>query len=433
MNISQNKINKNELELKISFQKEDIQNNLQKVASDLGKDLEVPGFRKGKVPYEVIEQKFGKEYLYEEAAKMSLKDAYATYIIDNKIDIIDQPEVSFSKFVLDGEVEFTAKVKMLPELDLPDYKKIGQEVLKEKKKVKVEDKEIQDTMKYIAESRATYESIAEPGKEGYTADIDYTIFKIPSNTEDKKNNIIEKQEKYRVVIGQEPIFQELNKELIGLKKGDKKEINITFPKDYIEESLRGTSAIMEVVINDILEKKLPEINNEFAKSLGEFENLEALHKSVEDGILQEKEHHENERIHHLVLDKIRDKIKIEPPEGLVIRELNYMIEDIKHRISQLGLNFEDYLKQIHKTEDEIREELKKDAKQKILDSLIIREIVKRENIIVEQKELDEKTNELMVALSYQVEDPTKIDKESIRNYAQELCENERVFNLLLGQ
>jgi len=427
MNISQNKINANELELKISLQKEDIQHNLPQVASDIGKDLEVPGFRKGKVPFEVIEQKFGQEYLYEEAAKISLKDAYANYIIEHKIDVVDQPEVNFSKFVLDGDVEFIAKVKILPEVDLPNYKKIGQEVSKEKKAMTVEDKELQDTLKYIVESRATYTSIDEPGKEGYIAEIDYIISKASLDTD----NIIEKQEKYRVVIGQEPIFQELNKELIGLKKGDEKEITITFPSDYIEKDLQGTTAKMKIVVKDILEKKLPTLDDEFAKSLGEFENMSSLQNSIKDGILKEKENNENERIRSLILSKIREKIKIEPPESLVTRELDYMLEDIKHRIMHLGFTFEDYLKQINKTEDKIREELTKEAKQKVLDALIVREIVKRENIVIEPKELNDKINELMIALSYQVEDPTKINKESIKSYAQELCENEKVFDLLL--
>ncbi|HRV32545.1 MAG TPA: hypothetical protein P5241_03335, partial [Candidatus Paceibacterota bacterium] len=149
------------------------------------------------------------------------------------------------------------------------------------------------------------------------------------------------------------------------------------------------------------------------------------------GILKEKENNENERIRSLILSKIREKIKIEPPESLVTRELDYMLEDIKHRIMHLGFTFEDYLKQINKTEDKIREELTKEAKQKVLDALIVREIVKRENIVIEPKELNDKINELMIALSYQVEDPTKINKESIKSYAQELCENEKVFDLLL--
>lgn len=427
MNITSNKINPNEIELKITLQKQDIDTYLDKAIEEAGKDLELPGFRKGKAPKDVIEQKFGKEYIYEEASKLALQDNYAQYILENKVDVIDKPEVGFSKFVLDGEVEFTAKVKILPELDLPDYKAIGKEALKEKRKTEITDKDIEDTLKYIIDSRAKFDSFTEGAKEGQIADINFEIIKDGNAVEG------EKQEKYRFVIGKEPIFLELNQEILGTKKDDEKEISVTFPKDYQNEELKEKTATMKFKVNDILEKHLPELNDEFAKTLGEFKDVEALKTNIKDGIIQEKQMHEDERIKLLVLEKIREKIKIDPPEVLVDREAHYMIEDIKHKISHLGLEFDNYLSQIKKTEESIQEEIRPEAKKKVLDALIIREIIKKENIQADQKEIDDKINELVVSLSYQVPDPTKIDKEALKGYASELCENEKVFKLLLGE
>lgn len=425
MQITQNKTSNSELELKISLQKEDISPFIDKAVNEVGKDLEMPGFRKGKAPKDVIEQKFGKEYIYEEAAKMVLQDKYAEYILENKIDVIDKPEVGFSKFVLDGEVEFTAKVKTLPELDLPDYKKLGKEALKEKRKIEVTEKDVDDTIKYIVDTRAKFESVQDGAKDGQIADINFEILKDNTPVEG------EKQEKYRFVIGKEPIFLELNKEILETKKDDEKEITVTFPSDYHNEALKGQTATMKFKVNDILQKKLPELNDEFIKTLGEFENLDALKTSVKDGIVKEKEMHEQERVKLLALEKIREKVKTEPPEILVDRELQYMIEDIKHKISHLGLEFDTYLTQIKKTEESIREEVRPEAKKKVLDALIIREIIKKEKIEADSKEVEDKLNELVVSLSYQVPDPTKIDKEALRGYATEICENDKVFKLLL--
>ena len=426
MEITQKKISNSEIELTINLGPQDINQFIDKAVEETGKDLEVPGFRKGKAPKDVIEQKFGKEYLYEEASKMALQDKYADYILENKIDVIDKPEVGFSKFVLDGEVEFTAKVQTLPELDLPDYKKLGKEVAKEKKTIEVTDKDLEDTIKYIIDSRAKFETFTEGAKEGQIADISFEILKDNTPVEG------EKQEKYRFVIGKEPIFQELNTELLQAKKDDEKEITITFPNDYHNEPLRGQRAIMKLKVNDILEKKLPELNDEFAKTLGEFKDVEALKANVKEGIAKEKQMHEDERIKLLLLEKIREKIKEDPPEVLTERELNYMLEDIKHKISHLGMEFETYLTQIKKTEDEMKEELKPEAKKKVLDALIIREIIKKEKITAEEKDINNKVNELVVSLSYQVPDPTKIDKEGLKGYATEICENEKMFDILLG-
>jgi len=427
MNIISNKVSPNEIELKITFQKTDIEPYLEKAAGEAGKDLELPGFRKGKAPKDVIEQKFGKEYIYEEAAKIVLQDSYAQYVIENKLDVIDKPEVGFSKFVLDGEVEFTAKVKILPELDLPDYKKLGQEAAKERKDIEVTEKDIEDTIKYIVESRAKFDSVIDGAKEGQIADIGFEILQDGKPVEE------EKQEKYRFVIGKEPTFKELNAEILGTKKDDEKEISVTFSKDYHNEALKEKTATMKFKVNDILEKHLPELNEEFIKTLGDFKDLDALRNNIKEGITEEKQTHENERVKLLALEKIRTKIKVDPPETLVDRELNYMVDDIKHKISHLGLEFDAYLSQINKTEETIREELKSEAKKKILDALIIREIIKKENITADPKEVEDKINELVVSLSYQVQDPTKIDKEALRSYANELCENEKVFKLLLDK
>ncbi len=190
---------------------------------------------------------------------------------------------------------------------------------------------------------------------------------------------------------------------------------------------------MKVKVNAVLKKNLPELNDEFAKSLGDFENLEALNKSIKEGIHEEKENKEKEKLRLLLLEQIREKIKNEIPEVLISKELEYVLEELKHKVEDIGLEFSQYLAQIKKTEEQIREELRDEAKKRVLNALILREIIKRENIKVSSEELQKKVNELLINLSYQVDDPNKIDREALEGYAQELCENEKAFDLLLNQ
>lgn len=427
MEIKQTKKSDSVLEIVFTFDSNDIKPVWEKTINRLGQDMELPGFRKGKIPQNILEEKLGKDYIFEEAAKALLQDEFSNYILKNNIDIIDKPEVTLNKIIPEQYAEFVAKITIIPELDLPDYKQIAEDVAKSKKQIEVSEKEITDTLDWIRDSRSKLEEVDKKIEVNDVADINFEIL---YNNQPLDGG---KEENYKFVVGKEPVFQELNKELMGLGKGDEKEFEITIPKDWPDETLQNKKAIMKVKVNAVLKKNLPELNDEFAKSLGDFENLEALNKSIKEGIHEEKENKEKEKLRLLLLEQIREKIKNEIPEVLISKELEYVLEELKHKVEDIGLEFSQYLAQIKKTEEQIREELRDEAKKRVLNALILREIIKRENIKVSSEELQKKVNELLINLSYQVDDPNKIDREALEGYAQELCENEKAFDLLLNQ
>jgi trigger factor len=276
------------------------------------------------------------------------------------------------------------------------------------------------------DSRSSFIELEREAKEGDIVDIDHEIIV------DEKAQEELKAINYKFIVGKEQTYLELNTGVIGMKKGETKEIEISFSETFYIEALKNKKGIMKVTLNKILERKTPELNDEFVKKLGQFENVEAFKTSISDGILKEKEAREEERIKMLILENIRKTITTEVPEVLIDRESNRMIEDIKYKISEMGMEFEAYLKQANKTEEDIKKDIHEEAKNKVIDALILREIIKIEKLDATPEEIENKTQEILNELSSQNPNIHDADKNMIRNYSEEIIKNEKVFNFLMN-
>jgi trigger factor len=262
-------------------------------------------------------------------------------------------------------------------------------------------------------------------KDGDIVDIDHEIIV------DEKPQEELKAINYKFIVGKEQSYPELNTGILEMKKGDKKDIEISFSDTFYIEALKNKKSIMKVTLNKILERKTPELNDEFVQKLGKFENAEAFKKSISEGIQKEKEMREEERIKMLILENIRKTVTVDIPEALIERETNRMIEDIKYKISEMGMEFEAYLKQINKTEEDIKKDIREEAKNKVVDALILREIIKIEKLDATPEEIDAKTQEILNELSSQNPNMQDADRNMIRNYSEEIIKNEKVFKFLM--
>lgn len=276
------------------------------------------------------------------------------------------------------------------------------------------------------DSRSTFIELDREVKEGDIVDIDHEII-----VEDKPQEEL-KAINYKFIAGKEQTYLELNSGVLNMKKGEVKEIEISFSKEFYIDALKEKKGIMKVTLNKILERKTPELNDEFVQKLGKFENAEAFKKSISEGILKEKEMREEERIKVLILENIRKTITTDVPEALIEREAGRMIEDIKYKISEMGMEFEAYLKQVNKTEEDIRKDIHEEAKNKVIDALILREIIKIEKLDATPEEIENKTQEILNEVSAQNPNIHDADKNMIRNYSEEIIKNEKVFNFLMG-
>jgi trigger factor len=218
-----------------------------------------------------------------------------------------------------------------------------------------------------------------------------------------------------------------------MKKGETKDVNVTFGKDFFVEALRGKSGLIKVVLNKILQREIPELTDDFVKKLGKFENVSSFKDNIKNGILEEKKMKEEERIRLNILENIRKDIKIEVPEVLVNKEIERMIGEVKYKIANMGMEFEAYLKQIKKTEEDIKKDMYADAKQKVLNILILREIIDLEKISISEKEIQEKSQQIINDITYQNPNAKDIDMNTVNNYSEEILKNEKVFEILMNQ
>jgi trigger factor len=234
----------------------------------------------------------------------------------------------------------------------------------------------------------------------------------------------------KFILGEGHLMPGLEQEMEGMKVGEEKKFEITAPKDYWDENLRNKKISFEVKINSVFERKLPEINDEWAKSLGQFDNMEGLNNSIKDGLLYEKNLKERDRLRILISDKIVAKSKMELPEILINNETERRLHQAHHLSEDAGMSFEDYLKRIKKTEEELKEELKKEGEKDLRTFLVLREISKVEKCEPTEEELGKTVDEIMKTYPKENDGHNHVDRQSLFEYARERLTNEKVFQLL---
>ena len=354
------KLPKSEVEMEIEVPAGEFALFIEQATLNLGSDLEMKGFRKGKVPKEIIEKEIGSEKILIEAADLAVKENYKKAVLENKIEAILRPKIEIKKLAKGNDFIFSAKTAILPEAELPDYQKLASKV--ERKKVSVEEKEIGEVLKWLQRSRAKFSLKNQPAQKGDFVEIEYWL---PENKEVIKDAFI---------LGEGRFIPGFEEKLIGMKDGDEKR----------ETSLR-------IKMKSVQNVELPEITDEFVKNLGKFDNLEALKKNIKEGINLEKEQAEILRVRDEILEKISEKTKVEIPGVLIEAEQKQMLENIKKNVLEnLKISFEDYLNKIRKTEKEILDSLLPQVQKRIKNFLVLREIGKRE---FDSKEIKEYTEE----------------------------------------
>ncbi|PIR02700.1 MAG: trigger factor [Candidatus Nealsonbacteria bacterium CG_4_10_14_0_8_um_filter_37_14] len=457
MQFSIQKLPKLKVEIKIEVPAEEFGDFYQKAVLDLGKDLEMPGFRKGKVPKEIVEKTISQEKILSETAEIAVKESYikaiSQLIKSDRIEPLGQPEIEIlppttlkndnkgetelkqektsfvdgGQFQSGGGLTFKAVVQVLPEINLPDYKEIASKV--KRKKPEVSDKDTQDALKWLQKSRAKFTLKNTPAQKGDWVEIEYNLQSIENSSRWIKDAF---------VLGEGHFVPGFEENLIGMKAGEEKEFQLSVKgqpiRDGFPEKLR--EAIPEVPqikvkLKSIQKMELPELNDEFARNLGQFENLTALTQSVQAGLKLEKENQETQRVRQEILEKIAQKTEMEIPEILIEEQKKKFLENLKKEVSQnLQISFEDYLKKIRKSETEIFESFQEPAKTQIKNSLILREIQKRENILVGKEELNEEVNKILKSFSSPEEAQKKFDPEQLKSYTKEVIRQEKTFQLL---
>jgi len=409
------KLPKSEVELKIEVPAEEWQEFLDGAAKELSKGLEIEGFRPGYAPFKLVEEKIGIAGILETAAEHCIQKCYVKAVLENNIEAIGQPEVSILKLAKNNPFEFKAKVAIMPEVKLPDYKKIASEV--KRNKVLVEDREMEETLSWIRKSRAKFSQKSGPCQKGDWVEIEYSSPQIEN----------EKKTEDAFIMGEGRLIPGFEENLEGLEGGQEKDFSLTFPKNHLQKDLAGKEINFKLKLKSVKSVELPEINDDFAREVGNFKNTDELKNSVKEGISTEKETAESQRVRQNILEKITEKSELKTPEVMINNVKNQMLVDVKQSVPQkLGITFEDYLGRVKKTEKDLLDSFSGEAEKRVKTSLVLREISKKEKINVSKEETEAEANKILKSYP----DNQKIDAEKLKDYTKEVIMNEKTFQFL---
>jgi len=417
------KLPKSQLEIKISVPAAELEKFLDVAAKELSENLKIHGFRPGKAPRKIVEQHVGPEKVLAHAAEKAVKKSYSESIVKNKIDAIGEPKITITKIAAGNDLEYKAVVGIMPEISLGDYRK-SIEGIKKTEPEKISSAEIQKELDILRKSRAKLITVSRPAKKNDYVEIDFDVLVSGKEIEGGKSR------NHPLTIGENYFIPGFEENLIGMKEKNEKEFDLAFPEDYHKKELAGKPARFKVKMKLVQEKEMPEMNDDFAKSLGKFENLESLKNSLLEGMEMERKKKNEEKRRQDILEKIIPGCKIEIPEVLIENELDKMMAEFEQNILGRGMKLEDYFVSIKKTQAEMRKDWEKSAEKRVKSALALREIARLENISPENAEIEEEMNKTIAYFKSQGDIEKNVDMEKLYNYVKGVLANEKVFKLL---
>ena len=410
----------NEVKLEITIEAEKFENAIKKVYFQNAKYFNIPGFRKGKAPMNIVEKYYGAQIFYEDAFNEVATEAYDESLAENKIEAVSRPEVDIIQMEKGKDLIFTAVVQTKPEVELGKYK--GIEISKIEYTVKDED--IEHELGHMQEHNSRLITVDErPLENGDTATIDFEGFVDGVAFEGGK------AEGHELEIGSGAFIPGFEDQLVGMKIDEDKEIKVTFPKEYFSKDLAGKEATFKVKLHEIKKKELPELDDEFAKDVSEFDTLDELKKSIKEKLEKSNEQRAKYETEDAAIKAVCEKAKLDIPSGMIDLEVDNMLKDFEQRLSYQGLNIEQYLKMIGKTEEEMRKEYEPQAIEAIKSRLVLEAIIKAEKIEASEEEVKEKLEEMAKNYGKKVEELS--ENENLKNYLEEGIKSEKALEFIV--
>ena len=410
----------NEVKLEITIEAEKFENAMKKVYFQNAKYFNIPGFRKGKAPMNIVEKYYGAQIFYEDAFNDVATESYDEALKENKIEAVSRPQVEIKQMEKGKDVIFTAVVQTKPEVELGKYKGI------ELKKIEhnVEDKDIEHELGHMQEHNSRLITVEDrPLKKGDIATIDFEGFVDGVAFEGGK------AEGHELEIGSGAFIPGFEDQLIGMEIDSDKEIKVTFPKEYFSKDLAGKEAMFKVKLHEIKKKELPKLDDEFAKDVSEFDTLKELKEDIKAKMEKENEQKVKYETQEAAIKAVCDKVKVDIPSGMIEMEVENMINDIAQRLSYQGLKLDQYLKMVGKTEEELKKEYEPQAIEAIKSRLTLEAIIKAEKLEATEEEINAKLEEMAKSYGKKVEEIK--DNENLNKYIKEGIESEKAIEFIV--
>ena len=411
----------NEVKLEFTVEAAKFDEAIQTVYKKSAKYFKIPGFRNGKAPFKMVEKMYGIQIFYEDAFNEVASGAYEEGIKESGLEVVSKPEIDIVQIEAGKDLIFTAVVQTKPEVTLGKYK--GIEV--KKHEYTVSDEEVEHELGHMAEKNARIVAVEDRAVEnGDITVIDFEGFV------DGKAFEGGKAESYELTIGSNSFIPGFEDQIVGMKLDEDRDINVKFPEEYFSKDLAGKDATFKIKLHEIKKKEMPEINDELAKDVSEFDTLEELKASIKEKIEKQNESKAKYETEDEAIEVVCKNAKVEIPSGMIELETENMEKDMESRLGYQGMNLDDYLQMMGKTRQEFKDEYKPQAEKQVKSRLVLEAIAKDAKIEVSEEEISEKIAEMAKMYGQNEEDAKK--NEQLVNYVKENLKTEKTIEYIVS-
>ncbi|MFD0962303.1 trigger factor [Paenibacillus chungangensis] len=379
------KIDKNIVSMDVEVDAEKVTVALDQAFKKVASKVNVPGFRKGKVPRGIFESRFGVESLYQDAIDIMLPEAYTAAIQENELQPVDRPEIDVTQIGKGQSFKFNAKVTVKPEVTLGEYKGIVIEAVE----TEVKEEELATELERLQQRHAELNVVEEgAAQSGDTAVIDFDGYVDGEPFEGGK------AERYSLELGSGSFIPGFEEQVVGMEIGDFKDVEVSFPEDYHAEALAGKQAVFKVKLHELKRKSLPELDDEFAKDVSEFDTLEEYKQDLSEKLKERKEKEAEQAREASVVEKAAEAAEVDIPEAMIDTEIDYMFKDFEQRLGMQGMNLDLYYQFSGQNEEALRGQMRSDAEKRVRNNLVLEAIAKAEDFDVSDEDLTEELEKL---------------------------------------
>lgn len=418
---------KSRIEFEVIVPWNDWKKYIDQAVKEISAEFKIPGFRPGKAPQNIVEQKVGKGAVLNSASQKAVERSYVDYVAKEKLEVIGAPKVEIEKIAEEKDLQYKVTVAVMPKGKLGNsykaqIKKINAE--NKDKKITIEEKEVDLELEKLANSRAKLITVRREAKKNDNVEIDFSVAVDGQNIEKGSSK------NHPLVIGQGLFIPGFEDNLIGMTEGGEKEFTLNFPADYHEKNLAGKPAVFKVKMNLVQEREIPKIDDAFAKALGNFADLSALKRQLRENMEHEQKHKQEEKLRSDYVEALAEDLEVELPEILVESEAEKMIEELAGQIQSMGMNLENYLSQLKKTRADLKKDWLPQAEKRVKAALALKEAVLAEEIKVDTKEIEAEANKILQYYKKIEHAEKQIDTGRLYSYTKGVLENEKLFEYL---
>ena len=411
----------NEVKLEFTVEATKFDEAIQTVYKKSAKYFKIPGFRNGKAPFKMVEKMYGIQIFYEDAFNEVAPTAYEEGLKETGIEAVSKPEIDITQIEAGKDLIFTAVVQTKPEVTLGKYK--GIEI--KKHEYTVSDEDVNHELGHMAEKNARLVAVEDrPVENGDITVIDFEGFV------DGKAFEGGKAENHELTIGSNTFIPGFEEQIVGMKIDEERDINVKFPEEYFSKDLAGKDAVFKIKLHEIKKKEMPEINDDLAKDISEFDTIAELKASIKEKQEKDNETKAKYETEEDAIKVVCENAKVEIPSGMIETEIDNMEKDIETRLSYQGMKLDDYLQMIGKTKESFREEYKEQAQRQVKSKLVLEAIAVDAKIEVPEKDVSEKIAEMAKAYGQKEEELEK--NENFVNYLKENLKTEKTIEFIVA-